>query len=216
MKGVEFLTQKKKQKQLQHLNVHVHRAVHEMLAYCVTSSLLQFDNDEFSFLMKNIYEYIHYIQSLKSIWTKRMSTWGCYFCCVCVYFFFFFLFFSFGSLSPCEVCVFLKKILNVFQKKKDKKSMLIPDIFFPQKISKMETKYTKKKKSQRARTFFLFTQWRRKKNPGMETVEHTASTILVVQMVTKNLKERTLSIPYWSFGCLQATWIFVGAVIFYF
>lgn len=50
----------------------------------------------------------------------------------------------------------------------------------------------------------------------METVEHTASTILVVQMVTKNLKERTLSIPYWSFGCLQATWIFVGAVIFYF
>lgn len=39
--------------------------VHEMLAYCVTYSLLQFDNDEFSFLMKNIYEYIHYIQSLK-------------------------------------------------------------------------------------------------------------------------------------------------------
>lgn len=91
MKGVEFLTLKKK-KQLQHLNVHVHRAVHEMLAYCVTSSLLQFDNDEFSFLMKNIYEYIHYIQSLKSIWTKRMSTWGCYFCCVCVFFVFFFLF----------------------------------------------------------------------------------------------------------------------------
>lgn len=82
-----------KQNDLQHLNVHVHRAVHEMLAYCVTSSLLQFDNDEFSFLMTNIYEYIHYIQSLKSIWTKRMSTWGCYFCCVCG--FFFFLFFQF-------------------------------------------------------------------------------------------------------------------------
>lgn len=93
MKGVEFLTLKKKNN-LQHLNVHVHRAVHEMLAYCVTSSLLQFDNDEFSFLMTNIYEYIHYIQSLKSIWTKRMSTWGCYFCCVCVCFSFFSFCFS--------------------------------------------------------------------------------------------------------------------------
>lgn len=46
MKGVEFLTMKKK---IQHLNVQVHRTVHEMLAYCVTYSLLQFDNDEFSF-----------------------------------------------------------------------------------------------------------------------------------------------------------------------
>lgn len=62
----------------------------KMLAYCVTYSLLQFDNDEFSFFMKNIYEYIHYIQSLKSIWTKIMSTWGCYFCCVFQFFFFFF------------------------------------------------------------------------------------------------------------------------------
>lgn len=48
MKGVEFLTLKKKKK-IQHLNVQVHRTVHEMLAYCVTYSLLQFDNDEFSF-----------------------------------------------------------------------------------------------------------------------------------------------------------------------
>lgn len=58
--------------------------------------------------------------------------------------------------------------------------------FFPQKISKMETKYTKKKSEQGH--FFLFTQWRgeEKKNPGMETVEHTASTILVTQVVTKN------------------------------
>lgn len=91
-------------KKIQHLNVQVHRTVHEMLAYCVTYSLLQFDNDEFSFLMKNIYEYIHYIQSLKSIWTKIMSTWGCYFCCVLI-FFFLNLFFIFVSLSPCEVCV---------------------------------------------------------------------------------------------------------------
>lgn len=120
-------------KKIQHLNVQVHRTVHEMLAYCVTYSLLQFDNDEFSFLMKNIYEYIHYIQSLKSIWTKIMSTWGCYFCCVLI-FFFLNLFFIFVSLSPCEVCVcvyyfFLKKTLNVFQKN-DKKTVLIPDFFF--------------------------------------------------------------------------------------
>lgn len=47
MKGVEFLTLKRKEKK--HLNVQVHRTVHEMLAYCVTYSLLQFDNDEFSF-----------------------------------------------------------------------------------------------------------------------------------------------------------------------
>lgn len=37
------------EKKIQHLNVHVHRTVHDMLAYCVTYSLLQFDNDEFSF-----------------------------------------------------------------------------------------------------------------------------------------------------------------------
>lgn len=43
-------TTKKQFKKIQHLNVQVHRAVHEMLAYCVTYSLLQFDNDEFSFL----------------------------------------------------------------------------------------------------------------------------------------------------------------------
>lgn len=93
--------------------------------------------------------------------------------------------------------------------------MLIPDIFFfSSEDFKNGNKIHTQKKS-KSKDIFLFTQWRRKKkNPGMETVEHTASTILVVQMVTKNLKERTLSIPYWSFGCLQATWIFVGAVIF--
>lgn len=73
MKGVELLTLKKKKK-IQHLNVQVHRMVHEMLAYCVTYSLLQFDESFGFFLMKNIYGYIHYIQSLKSIWTKIMST----------------------------------------------------------------------------------------------------------------------------------------------
>lgn len=87
----------KQQKKILHLNVRMHKTVHEMLAYCVTYLLLQFDNDEFSFSKnENIYEYIHYIQSLKSIWTKIMSTWGCYFCCVFYNFFslicFFFLF----------------------------------------------------------------------------------------------------------------------------
>lgn len=48
----------------------------------------------------------------------------------------------------------------------------------------------------------------------MDTDEHTASTILVIQIVTK-IKERTLSIPYWSFGCLQTTWITVGAVFIF-
>lgn len=42
----------------------------------------------------------------------------------------------------CVYNFFLKKILNVFQKN-DKKPVLIPDIFFSQKISKMETKYKK-------------------------------------------------------------------------
>lgn len=46
-------SEKKQQQKIQHLNVHLHRTVHEMLAYCVTSSLLQFDNDEFCFLFFN-------------------------------------------------------------------------------------------------------------------------------------------------------------------
>lgn len=55
----------------------------------------------------------------------------------------------------CVYYFFLKKILNVFQKN-DKKPVLIQDIiFFPQKISKMETKYKKASKSL-ARTFFSF------------------------------------------------------------
>lgn len=109
---------------------------------------------------------------------------------------------------------FLKKILNVFQKN-DKKPVLIPD-FFPQKISKMETKYKKASKSLARSFFFHLHSGEGKKELGMDTVEHTASTILVVQIVTKNFKERTLSIPYWSFGCLQTTWISVGAVLFFF
>lgn len=49
----------------------------------------------------------------------------------------------------------------------------------------METKYKKASKSL-ARTFFIYTVEKKKKKLGMDTVEHTASTILVVQVVTKN------------------------------
>lgn len=51
----------------------------------------------------------------------------------------------------------------------------------------METKYKKASKSL-ARTFFYLHsgEEKKKKKLGMDTVEHTASTILVVQIVTKN------------------------------
>lgn len=48
-------------KKIQHLNVQLHRTVHEMLAYCVTYSLLQFDDDEFSFFNGKIYMNIYII-----------------------------------------------------------------------------------------------------------------------------------------------------------
>lgn len=83
------------------------------------------------------------------------------------------------------MCVlFLKKILNVFQKN-DKKPVLIPDFFFSSEDFKNGNKIQKSFK-EFSKNFFLFTQWRRKKKLGMDTVEHTASTILVVQVVTKN------------------------------
>lgn len=165
--------------------------------------------------MKNIYEYIHYIQSLKSIWTKRMSTWGCYFCCVCVFFVFFFSFcFSVLVHYRHVKCVYFLRKYWMYSKKKTRNPCWYQIFFFLRRFQKWKQNTQKKSKSKDI--FFIYTVEKRKKNPGMETVEHTASTILVVQTVTKNLKERTLSIPYWSFGCLQATWIFVGAVIFYF
>lgn len=169
-----FWLWKKQTNNLQHLNVHVHRAVHEMLAYCVTSSLLQFDNDEFSFLMTNIYEYIHYIQSLKSIWTKRMSTWGCYFCCVCVcfsfLFFFFFFFFSVLVHYRHVKCVYFLRKYWMYSKKKKKNQTRNPCwyqifFFFLRRFQKMKTKYTKK--SQRGRTiFFIYTVEKKKKILG--------------------------------------------------
>lgn len=98
-----------------------------------------------------------------------MSTWGCYFCCVFLIFFSL-IFFSFFAMWSVYYFSFLKKILNVFQKKNDKKPVLIQDfVFVPQKISKMETKPKKASKSWAGSFFFFFfffsfTQWRREKN----------------------------------------------------
>lgn len=119
-----------------------------------------FGNDEFSFFkMKNIYEYIHYIQSLKSIWTKMMmSTWGCYFRCVFLIFFFLNLFFNFVSLLPCEVCIifFLKKNIECIPKN-DKKPMLIPDfLFFLRRFQKWKQKIQKSFKEFSEVFFFFF------------------------------------------------------------
>lgn len=124
----------------------------------------------FLFLMKNIYEYIHYIQSLKSIWTKIMSTWGCYFCCVFLFLNLFSFLFHYRHVKGVYY-FFLKKILNVFQKKKIyKKPVLIPDFFFfffPQKISKkMETKYKRTSKSLARSFFFLIYTVEKKKKTG--------------------------------------------------
>lgn len=82
-----------------------------------------------------------------------------------------------------SVCVFLKKILNVFQKKKN--TVLIPYLFFLRRFQKWRQTYKKASKSL-ARSFFYIYNVEKKKELGMETVEHTASTILVVQMVTMN------------------------------
>lgn len=50
----------------------------------------------------------------------------------------------------------------------------------------METKYKKASKSLARTFFYLHSGEEKKKKLGMDTVEHTASTILVVQIVTKN------------------------------
>lgn len=146
-----------------------------------------------------------------------MSTWGCYFCCVFLIFFSFF-FFSFFAMWSVYYFSFLKKILNVFQKKKMTRNPCWYKILFLF-LRRFQKWKQNRKKLQRVERglfffsffFFIYTVEERDKLE-MDTVEHTASTILVVQMVTK---ERTLSIPYWSFGCLQATWISVGAVLFF-
>lgn len=117
--------------------------------------------------MKNIYEYIHYIQSLKSIWTKIMSTWGCYFCCVFLIFFFlnlFFILFHYRHVK-CVYYFFLKKNIECIPKKWQETRADTRFFFFPQKISKMETKYKKASKSL-ARSFFIYTVEKKKKNSG--------------------------------------------------
>lgn len=50
----------------------------------------------------------------------------------------------------------------------------------------METKYKKASKSLARTVFYLHSGEEEEKKLGMDTVEHTASTILVVQIVTKN------------------------------
>lgn len=79
---------------------------------------------------------------------------------------------------------FLKKILNVFQKN-DKKPVLIPDFFFLRRFQKWKQNTKKLQRVLRGLFLFIYTVEKEKK-VGMDTVKHTASTILVVQMVTKN------------------------------
>lgn len=132
------------------------------------------------FLMKNIYEYIHYIQSLKSIWTKIMSTWGCYFL-LCL-FFSSILFSFFVLLMPCEVCIFFLFLRKywMYSKKMTRNPCWYQIYFFsPQKISKYRKSFKEFNEA-------FFTQWRRKSKCGMDTVGHTASTILVVKIMTEN------------------------------
>lgn len=146
MKGVELLTLKKIQNSILmcECTERCMKCQHiVLLIHCCNLIMTSF-----LFLMKNIYEYIHYIQSLKSIWTK-MSTWGCYFFVVLIFFSFLFHY----RHVKC-VYYFLRKYW-MYSKKNDKKPVLIPEfyfIFFPQKISKMETKYKKTSKNF-ARTF---------------------------------------------------------------
>lgn len=87
----------------------------------------------------------------------------------------------------CVYYFFLKKNIECIPKKwQETRADTRFFFFFPQKISKMETKYKKASKSL-ARSFFIYTAEKiKKKKLGMDTVEHTASTILVVQIVTKN------------------------------
>lgn len=87
-----------------------------------------------------------------------------------------------------SVCIisFLRKILNVFQKN-DKKPVLIPDFFFfSSEDFKNGNKIQKSFKEFSEVFFYLHSGEDKKKKLGMDTVEHTASTILVVQIVTKN------------------------------
>lgn len=109
---------------------------------------------------------------------------------------------------------FLKKILNVFQKK-DKKPVLIPDIiFFSSEDFKNGNKIQKSFKEFSEDFFYLHS------GEGKKTRDGYSWTHCLYNPGRTNsdyeFKERTLSIPYWSFGCLQTTWISVGAVFFLF
>lgn len=116
------------------------------------------------------------------------------------------------------VISFLKKTLNVFQKKVKKKKTEAG--FFPSFYSAQKWKSS--------RTFGWRIYWyiyfflRKTCSASRWTksrwlpLEHTASTILFIDNLTMKMKKKKKSIPYWSFGCLQKnTWTFVGAFFFF-
>ena len=132
---------------------------------------------------------------------------GCYFCCL-----FWFNFTFFFLLPPGEVRLyyfFLKKILNVFQKIWQDNRADTRYIFFCSFVKRFQKcKPTTKKKSfkdMQGLSLFLNKGKRRtrekKKNWRLITVEHTASTILVVLTETIWFKERTFYsiLELWSF-----------------
>lgn len=79
----------------------------------------------------------------------------------------------------CVYYFFLKKILNVFQKKWQTRADTRYYFFFPQKISKNGNKIQKSFK-EFSEDFFLLTQWRRKKKSGW-------------------IQLNTLPLQFWSF-----------------
>lgn len=95
---------------------------------------------------------------------------------------------------------FFLKILNVFQKK-DKKSMLITDFFFFFVFPSEDFKSGNIHKKSFKDVFLIHNGRRRKNELRMDTIEHTASTILVV--VTKNFKKKT-------FYSILELWLFTS------
>lgn len=99
-----------------------------------------------------------------------MSTWGCYFCCVFLIFFSFFFFFSFFAMWSVYYFSFLKKILNVFQKKKWQETRADTRFCFCSSEDFKNGNKTEKSFKELSGVFFFFlsffsfTQWRRETN----------------------------------------------------
>lgn len=71
--------------------------------------------------------------------------------------------------------------------KKDKKAVLIPDFFFLRRFQKWKQKTKKTNFKAFSKDIFLHIgEEKNDNNLGWKQFEHTASTILVVQTVTKN------------------------------